>query len=209
MLLHPSRKMLGCLVFASFLFPSGCSAPSQPVALSPHADSTHGASAATYVTLPIDETASEYEVVQWLRTGGVHVERDLNGDDRVFDSPACRAILVRYRRMLRVQLDLIAQNIANKDSVYDAQGATAPYRRKYIIADADGTFKIADDPSPFIVRHEPGNTAADSNGDVHYPNVDMSLEQVNAIEVSRSYRMVTSMLMRFDPTFVDVFGGPP
>jgi flagellar basal-body rod protein FlgC len=48
--------------------------------------------------------------------------------------------------------------------------------------------QIAEDTqTPFTLRHEPGNPYADAQGNVQYPNVDLSLEMVNALETTRAY----------------------
>ncbi len=97
----------------------------------------------------------------------------------------------------RTRLDTIASNIANIDSVITPDGKVAPYRRLIPIFQAqrakDGgagvsVAKIEEDTdTPFNLRHEPGNLAADAQGWVKYPNVDLSTEYVNALETTRAY----------------------
>jgi hypothetical protein len=118
----------------------GCAQHSKPVsaATAPASNPLTGESNSAYVTLPLDDTSTEWEFVQWLRAGGVPVEKDANGDDRIFDTPACRAILVSYRRLLRVRLDVIAQNLANVNTTRDAHGENKPYRRRFVVADEAG-----------------------------------------------------------------------
>lgn len=53
----------------------------------------------------------------------------------------------------------------------------------------------------------PGNPDADSNGYVQSPNVDLAVENVNANQSSKSYRLVTRILMHFDPSFLAPDGG--
>ena len=43
------------------------------------------------------------------------------------------------------------------------------------------------DQSAFRVKHEPGNPAADANGDVRMPNVNALVEMVDMREAQRSY----------------------
>ena len=209
-----SSHIFGSLIFLSLLFISGCASPPKPTAIPPNANPIGIIVNPVFVTLPIDDAASEFEFVQWLRSGGVRVEKDANGDDRIFDSPACRAILVRYRRMLHVRMDVIAQNVANADSTRDAQGANFPYRRKFVVADANGAVEIRLDPSPFQERYIPTHPDADNRGYVHFPNVELAVEYVDAYETSRLYGAVTRVLMHLDPTFVEVYSdvakpGPP
>jgi len=44
------------------------------------------------------------------------------------------------------------------------------------------------------LRHEPGHPDADANGMVKYPNIDLSIEYVNALEASRAYEANISMM---------------
>ena len=43
------------------------------------------------------------------------------------------------------------------------------------------------DQSDFRKQFEPGNAAADADGWVSYPNVNLSTEYVNALETTRAY----------------------
>jgi flagellar basal-body rod protein FlgC len=202
--------MLGVLATSLMLFMSGCVSTARPVT-PPTAPTTNPVAAELnpdYVTLPvyIDDTATEREFVQWFRASGVQVAKDASGDDRIFDTPACRAILVRYRQVLHVRLDLIAQNIANVNTTRDAKGASNPYRRRFVVANADGTYQIREDPSPFLKRYLPGHPDADANGYVQFPNVDLAIEKVNANQTFTSYRVITQVLKHFDPTLIDRTG---
>ena len=47
--------------------------------------------------------------------------------------------------------------------------------------------KILLDQSPFRKAYEPGHPNADAQGYVEYPNIDSSMEMVNALEASRAY----------------------
>jgi len=97
----------------------------------------------------------------------------------------------------RVRLETIASNIANIDSVKDADGNVNPYRRVYPIFEAQRTArggagvrvsKVAEDQSGFVEKYEPWNRElADANGIVRYPNVNLSTEYVNAMETTRAY----------------------
>src|SRR5687767_14633609 len=86
----------------------------------------------------------------------------------------------------RTRLDTIAANIANVSTTHDAQGRPNPYRRRFVVFEparpgktaAPGVrvSKVALDPSPFNVRHEPWNPKSDADGNVKYPNIDMAIE---------------------------------
>lgn len=96
----------------------------------------------------------------------------------------------------RTRLDTISSNIANIDSVLGPDGKPAPYRRLFPIFQAQatasgnvgvGVTKIDEDQSEFKLKYEPGNRAANEQGWVQYPNVDLSTEYVNALETTRAY----------------------
>jgi flagellar basal-body rod protein FlgC len=46
---------------------------------------------------------------------------------------------------------------------------------------------IGVDRSPFQVEHDPGNPAADANGDVKRPNVNLLVEMGDMREANRAY----------------------
>ena len=96
----------------------------------------------------------------------------------------------------RTRLDTIASNIANVDSVLGPDGKPAPYRRLFPVFQAQRTSdgaagvsvaSIEQDDSDFKMQLDPGNPAANSQGYVAYPNVDLSTEYVNALETTRAY----------------------
>jgi flagellar basal-body rod protein FlgC len=54
--------------------------------------------------------------------------------------------------------------------------------------------KIELDRSPFRKVYDPTNPDADGEGNVLYPNIDLAVEVVNAMEASRAYEAnVTAM----------------
>jgi flagellar basal-body rod protein FlgC len=104
----------------------------------------------------------------------------------------------------RVRLDTIAGNIANINTERDANGKPNPYRRRFVVL-APGQAgnpslpgvhvqAIRQDQSPLPKRYEPGNPDADKDGYVRYPNVDLSIEFVNALEASRAYEANVTMM---------------
>lgn len=94
------------------------------------------------------------------------------------------------------RLRVIAENIANAESVGETQGQD-PYRRKVIAfknyldrdvgADMVRVSKVGTDPSQFRKRYEPGHPAADPQGYVSYPNVNTLIEMTDMREAQRSY----------------------
>jgi len=97
----------------------------------------------------------------------------------------------------RTRLDAIASNIANKDTIYDAEGNYSPFRRRIaMFAQGDPTSgskngvhvkEIMLDPSPLKKKWDPDHPNADKDGIVYMPNVQPATEMINAIEASRAY----------------------
>ena len=104
----------------------------------------------------------------------------------------------------RIRLDTIAGNIANINTTRDAAGKPDPYRRRFVVlapGRADDPSlpgvhvqQVGIDPSPLIRRYEPGSPDADKDGYVSYPNIDLSIEYVNALEASRAYEANVTMM---------------
>ena len=104
----------------------------------------------------------------------------------------------------RARLDTIAANIANANTTHDATGKVNPYRRRFVVFAAGQPNQPARagvhvagvriDPSPLQRRFEPGNPDADAQGYVSYPNIDLAVEYVNALEASRAYEANVSMM---------------
>lgn len=94
------------------------------------------------------------------------------------------------------RLRVTSENMANAQSTGKTAGAD-PYRRKTIsfaneLDRANGVNlvkinAIGTDPSPFAIERDPGNPAADANGDVKRPNVNMLLEMGDLREANRAY----------------------
>jgi flagellar basal-body rod protein FlgC len=94
------------------------------------------------------------------------------------------------------RMRVISENIANADSTAPTSSGD-PYRRKVptfsseldhnLDAQVVTLGKVAKDPTAFRVRHEPGNPAADANGDVKYPNVNPLVEMTDMRDAQRSY----------------------
>jgi len=100
---------------------------------------------------------------------------------------------------LKVQgerLRVIAENLANADSVTEAPGGD-PYRRKTISfqntldremgIETVEVARIGVDRSDFRLKYEPGHPAADSKGYVKLPNINTLVEMTDMREAQRSY----------------------
>ena len=91
---------------------------------------------------------------------------------------------------------IISENIANADST--APNAKAdPYRRKIptFHSEMDRALgarvvdmgRVAPDQSPFRTKYQPGHPAADTSGNVKYPNVNSLVEMTDMRDAQRSY----------------------
>jgi flagellar basal-body rod protein FlgC len=101
----------------------------------------------------------------------------------------------------RTRLDVISANIANKNTVLDADGQYSPYRRRiaYFAAGNDQAasrsgrelgVRVAEiglDPSPLKPRYAPDSPFADERGYILEPNIDTTTEQIDALEAVRAY----------------------
>ena len=94
------------------------------------------------------------------------------------------------------RLRIVSQNIANAQSTGSMPGAD-PYARQTVSFESEmdrtlganvvGVKSIGVDSSPFKLEHDPGNPAADENGMVKMPNVDVLTELADMREANRSY----------------------
>ena len=100
-------------------------------------------------------------------------------------------IEAQSRRML-----VVSENLANANSTGKTPGAD-PYARKTISfvseldQSANARFVKVDrvdlDRAAFRIEHDPNHPAADGNGYVKLPNVDMLVELADMREANRSY----------------------
>ncbi len=110
------------------------------------------------------------------------------------------------------RLRVISENLANANSTSEVPGGD-PYRRKTVTfaAELDKAIgaeevkvkKVGTDTAPFREIYEPSHPAADANGHVKLPNVNMLIELADMREAQRSYEanlqmidQARSMLMR-------------
>ncbi|GJD52832.1 Flagellar basal-body rod protein FlgC [Methylobacterium crusticola] len=95
-----------------------------------------------------------------------------------------------------LRMRVVSENLANAQSTGEAPGAD-PYARKTVTfrAEMDRAVgaasvrvrEIGTDTAPFRTEHDPSNPAADPNGNVKLPNVNMLVEMADMREASRSY----------------------
>ena len=94
------------------------------------------------------------------------------------------------------RMRIISENLANANSTGESAGAD-PYRRKTITFEsaldrASGASLVkvegvSADRAPFRTEFDPSHPAADENGMVKLPNVDMLVEMADMREANRAY----------------------
>lgn len=94
------------------------------------------------------------------------------------------------------RMRIVSENIANSRTTGDTPGADA-YRRKTVTFGSEldkvsgativGVKKLGTDDSKFVDEYDPSNPAADANGIVKMPNVNMLIEMADMREANRSY----------------------
>ena len=108
----------------------------------------------------------------------------------------------------RFRLNVIASNLANQNTTRTPEGG--PYRRRDVVFQAtplESTEKtlgkaptnsenptmsvqvidVITDPSPLVMKYEPGHPDANDDGYVAYPNINTFEEMVNMLSATRSY----------------------
>lgn len=101
------------------------------------------------------------------------------------------------------RMRVISENMANAHSTGTEPGSD-PYTRKTIVfantfdevlgANLVGVDQIGVDPTPFRVERDPGHPAADADGNVKYPNVNVLVEMGDMREANRSYEANLQMM---------------
>jgi flagellar basal-body rod protein FlgC len=113
----------------------------------------------------------------------------------------------------RQRSEVIAANMANAQTTHTEAGG--PYRRREVVFEAHGpsAFRLAlansggfqgpapgsvrisdviDDPSPALMRYEPGHPDANKEGYVAYPAINPTAEMVDLMDSVRAYQMNAS-----------------
>lgn len=95
-----------------------------------------------------------------------------------------------------MRLQIIAQNLANADSTGTTPGSD-PYQRRTITfqnqvdsqtgAELVGVEEVGQDTTPFPVKYDPSNPAANAQGYVKLPNVNSFVELMDMQQAERSY----------------------
>ena len=108
----------------------------------------------------------------------------------------------------RFRLNVIASNLANQNTTKTPEGGA--YRRRDVVFQATQlkateqtenspavnpgmqtmSVQVVDvitDPSPLVMKYQPGHPDANSDGYVAYPNINTFEEMVNMLSATRSY----------------------
>lgn len=104
---------------------------------------------------------------------------------------ASSGLEAQSRRML-----VVSENLANATSTGETPGSQ-PYTRKTVsfesvLDDVSGANlvkvdRVDTDRKPYRIEYDPGHPAADADGNVKLPNVDMLVELADMRESNRSY----------------------
>jgi len=99
----------------------------------------------------------------------------------------------------RTRLNAISSNLANISTTRNEAGEAQPYVPRYVTFQTDTDIstsgggsgvKIASVEYANVepnIKYDPGHPDADENGYVAYPNIDMTMEFVDALEATRAY----------------------
>lgn len=108
---------------------------------------------------------------------------------------AAMAIAASALKAQQARMRVIAENIANADSVASTAGGD-PYRRQAPVFQPTtlsggvtgvAMTKVEADQTPFRTEYNPSNPAADAKGYVKLPNVDPLTEALDMREAQRAY----------------------
>ncbi|WP_321340799.1 flagellar basal body rod protein FlgC [Breoghania sp.] len=101
------------------------------------------------------------------------------------------------------RMRVVSENIANAQSTGKTAGSD-PYRRKTVTfenefdraaqADLVRIKDVGTDKAAFRIEYEPGNPAADVDGYVKLPNVNLLVEMADMRETNRSYEANLKMM---------------
>lgn len=125
-----------------------------------------------------------------------------------FDSLAISSSALSAERQ---RTDIIAANLANAETTHTQAGG--PFKRREVVFQSEsgsafqfelastgreevpGEVKIArvvDDPTPPVMRYEPGHPDANKEGFVAYPAINPAMEMVDLMDAARAYQLNAS-----------------
>ena len=113
----------------------------------------------------------------------------------------------------RERAEVTSANLANAETTHTDDGG--PYVRKQVVFSATGgspfrtifnsaggeapagsvrLTQVVDDPTPPVMRYEPGNPDADDKGYVAYPAINPVSEMVDLMDATRAYQLNASAI---------------
>jgi flagellar basal-body rod protein FlgC len=115
----------------------------------------------------------------------------------------------------RQRAEVVAANMANAETTHTPAGG--PYRRKEVVFQTSGNLpfrmmlagfhstlngalpavrvqRVVDDPSPSLMRYDPGHPDANKEGYVAYPAINPIQEMVDLMGAVRSYQLNASAI---------------
>jgi flagellar basal-body rod protein FlgC len=115
----------------------------------------------------------------------------------------------------RQRAEVVAANMANAETTHTPAGG--PYHRQEVVFATTGNLpfrmmlagfnstlnrplqavrvqRVVDDPSPPLLRYDPGHPDADKQGYVAYPAINPIQEMVDLMEAVRSYQLNASAI---------------
>jgi len=115
----------------------------------------------------------------------------------------------------RQRAEIVAANMANAETTHTATGG--PYRRQEVVFSSSGNLpfrmmlagfhstlsgampavrvrQVVDDPTPPLMRYEPGHPDANKDGYVAYPAINPIQEMVDLMGAVRSYQLNASAI---------------
>lgn len=129
----------------------------------------------------------------------------------LFDSLAVSATALSAERQ---RTEVVASNLANAQTTRTQAGG--PYHRREVVFQSQGDngfqfslanssqggpvaggvkiSEVVDDPTPPVMRYEPGNPDADKDGYVAYPAINPALEMVDLMDSVRAYQLNASAI---------------
>jgi flagellar basal-body rod protein FlgC len=99
----------------------------------------------------------------------------------------------------RIRLNAISSNMANISTTRNELGQPQAYQPRYVVFQTEQTPRTAagavgvnvsaveTDPRPARLKYQPGHPDANADGYVAYPDIDMTVEFVDALEATRAY----------------------
>lgn len=127
---------------------------------------------------------------------------------KIFDALAVSASALSAERQ---RAEIIAANMANAETTHTEAGG--PFHRREVVFHSGSAFKFAlasaggidtppagmvqisqvvDDPTPPVMKYEPGHPDADKDGYVAYPAINPATEMVDLMGSVRAYQLNAS-----------------